>query len=488
MSHSPHDSISPPNQPRRSLSTNLQPDYHDWVTNAAAPTYPPLSTATLPGQHSEPASARQSLYPTHAGASSYSGSTTFSPSLPQPPSTTSTSHSLLDAVAQRILPPSSASSSQRRRPRPNQPSFAGSVSTDGANDDGDPDPRADLVHASLHGDEDSGLPRLPSLSESQVPVLDPSRPAYKLGRPNNRLRKSTENEPPATPPSRRRDPQQQQPHLHQDEFTESSALLGNGSRRKVPTYTQLQEDQRSHHDTEDEDEEGDDDFDDRSVTVDLLRRPSRARSMSPTLELRRAGMGRGRNGLAFRENGRQNRGRHSPTNRSHGNGTGDKRSLAFHKLRRSSLANIKDLKTKLLSRRKTVYDDAKEALVRENNGIRVWYHNYTTIDWIHDFVKERVRLRQIRAYPGIRGRIINWADSLKGWVLVLLTGVITACLAAFIDVFSWWLGDLRMGYCKTNFWWSQYFCCWQDTLICDSVCGDGHIEWYRIDPSVTWSE
>ncbi|OAQ32713.1 hypothetical protein K457DRAFT_70283 [Linnemannia elongata AG-77] len=124
------------------------------------------------------------------------------------------------------------------------------------------------------------------------------------------------------------------------------------------------------------------------------------------------------------------------------------------------MANINLVKEKLLTRRSGFYDDAKEALVKENNGIRIWYHNYTTIDWIHDFVKERVRLRHLRSIGGIRGMLKNRADSLKGWVLVLLTGVITACLAAFIDVSSWWLGDLRMGYCTTNFWWSQYFCCW----------------------------
>ncbi|KAI8358592.1 chloride channel [Mortierella sp. GBAus27b] len=135
----------------------------------------------------------------------------------------------------------------------------------------------------------------------------------------------------------------------------------------------------------------------------------------------------------------------------------------FHNIRRSSLA----IRDRLLSRRRSkVYDDAKEALVKENNGIRIWYHNYTTIDWIHDFVKERVRLRHLRSMAGVRGLFKNRADSMKGWILVLLTGVITACLAAFIDVSSWWLGDLRMGYCTTNFWWSQYFCCWGSTETC----------------------
>ncbi|KAG0230004.1 hypothetical protein BGW41_002824 [Actinomortierella wolfii] len=500
MSHSPDNSISPPNQPRRSLSTNLQPDYHDWVTNATTTTLsvPPTAAATETGRSSEPTSTRQSLHrPSSAGSQTL-------PSSQHPPSVSSTSHSLLDAVAQKILP-SSSSSTQRRRPRPNQPSFTGSISTtDGGNDDNDPDPRADLAEAR----EDAEPPRLPSLEESQVPVLDPSRPAFKLGRPNSRPKPQEAAPLTSTPPSsarRNTPPQRPQHEQHQgeEEYTESSALLGrspNGSRRRIPRYSPHES--LHPHDSM-EDDEGDDEDNqsyrsDASENMSLLRRPSRARSMSPTLGMRRGGMG-GRTGLSFRDNDhphshhRKNRHRHSPTDRPYGSNKGSKRSSTFNRLRRSSFANIKDLKAKLLSRRKTVYDDAKEALVRENNGIRVWYHNYTTIDWIHDFVKERVRLRQIRSYPGLRGRIINWADSLKGWVLVLLTGVITACLAAFIDVFSWWLGDLRMGYCKTNFWWSQYFCCWQDDnafkphqLISVNATLDSCPEWTSWSEAISW--
>ncbi|KAK3826459.1 MAG: clc channel [Linnemannia gamsii] len=188
------------------------------------------------------------------------------------------------------------------------------------------------------------------------------------------------------------------------------------------------------------------------------------------------------------ESRRGNRGRvifrNYPSATRRGNSNANR---ALQNLRRSSIANINLVKEKLLTRRSGYYDDAKEALVKENNGIRIWYHNYTTIDWIHDFVKERVRLRHLRSIGGIRGMLKNRADSLKGWVLVLLTGVITACLAAFIDVSSWWLGDLRMGYCTTNFWWSQYFCCWGATdgklNIRSSFCSSGSCpEW------VSWSQ
>lgn len=84
------------------------------------------------------------------------------------------------------------------------------------------------------------------------------------------------------------------------------------------------------------------------------------------------GLGRGlaanRGRVIFRSN-----------NHPDGNGMNRRNNKPFNRLHRSSLANINMVKDKLLSRRSTYYDDAKEALVKENNGIRVWYHNYTTI-------------------------------------------------------------------------------------------------------------
>ncbi|CAG8773886.1 6996_t:CDS:2, partial [Racocetra fulgida] len=47
-------------------------------------------------------------------------------------------------------------------------------------------------------------------------------------------------------------------------------------------------------------------------------------------------------------------------------------------------------------------DEDRHAIVREGGGIRVWYDDYTTIDWIHDYVKERVRIRKIHSVKGVR--------------------------------------------------------------------------------------
>lgn len=101
--------------------------------------------------------------------------------------------------------------------------------------------------------------------------------------------------------------------------------------------------------------------------MDLLL--CRARSLSPTMESRR-GKNRNRGRVLFRNN--------YPNGVGNGSSTGNTKKT-FQKLRRSSIANINMVKEKLLSRRSGYYDDAKEALVKENNGIRIWYHNYTTI-------------------------------------------------------------------------------------------------------------
>ncbi|KAF8934402.1 hypothetical protein BGZ58_005717 [Dissophora ornata] len=386
--------LSPPNQPRRSLSMQLAPDYHDWVNDVSSP-----------------------------------------PS--QPPPTSHTGNRFLDAVTGR------SKAQQGRARRANQPSFTGSAFTNSDNegvkdpddggDDGDKfqegsqaqvharnrntDQGNDADDVSRQNLEPSSIdrsslnshagptPRLPPLSKSRVQVQDPSRPTFKLGTPIAPKSRSPKNH--ASRKSDVMDPSIGNP----GQSSERSALLGasnqsknphregedrwtnEGSRRRTPRYNgpaHLGDHDGSLGDMEDASDD------------DSLRRPSRARSLSPTMESRlRESRNRGR--ILFRnypgpgQNGR----RSQPPN-----------------LRRSSMAMVKE---KLLSRRSAYYDDAKEALVKENNGIRIWYHNYTTIDWIHDFVKERVRLRHLRSQGGIRGMLKNRADSMKGWILVLLT-------------------------------------------------------------------
>ncbi|KAF9379600.1 hypothetical protein CPB97_008878 [Podila verticillata] len=462
--HSTQHIISPPNEPRRSLSTQLAPDYSSWVNDVSTPVSNSPSTNKSDKQNK---GRRRENQP------SFTGSALTVSDLDEHPNP-SHHEDEQDTDNESEHEPAYAGndndSSIDRRPRnPQQQEAAPGTSG------GDSSLASGPLLASSSSSSSTGSkppPRLRPLNKSRVESTDPSRPAYKLGPPL-----STPPQPPllfaAKFPSFSSSPPKVSPL---EIFNETSALLGGkprnpqgngerwtneGSGRRAPRY--------GGQDYRNEDQVGDDHDDhDLDESSDLLRRPSRARSLSPTMESRR-GNNRNRGRVLFRNNYPNGIGNHSSTGNT---------KKTFQNLRRSSIANINMVKEKLLSRRSGHYDDAKEALVKENNGIRIWYHNYTTIDWIHDFVKERVRLRHLRSMGGIRGMIRNRTDSLKGWVLVLLTGVITACLAAFIDVASWWLGDLRMGYCTTNFWWSQYFCCWGG----GSTGGQSCPEW------VSWSQ
>ncbi|KAF8974889.1 hypothetical protein BGZ46_009619 [Entomortierella lignicola] len=377
--------FSPPNQPRRSLSTQLAPDYHGWVndvsTSLKSPSRPPSSTSRF-----------------------------------------------LDAVTSR------SKSQQGRSRRENQPSFSGSTFTNSDNEadknedsggefEGDTTNRlqqernqisssTNSEHVQSVSQQDSlidqrapnsePVTKLPRLSKSRVQVPDPSRPTFKLGAPIISKPRAQKSHLPNVADTEELDSQP----------TETSALLGNnnrprdpqgndnerwtneGSRRRTPRYngSDQQTDAGRYNQDLDIPNNG-----------DSLRWPSRARSLSPTMEARRGGR------IVFRN---------YPTPSSDSRRS---RNKTFNNFRRSSIANINMVRDKFLPRRRSYYDDAKEALVKENNGIRIWYHNYTTIDWIHDFVKERVRLRHLRSLGGIRGLLKNKADSLKGWVLVLLT-------------------------------------------------------------------
>ena len=83
--------------------------------------------------------------------------------------------------------------------------------------------------------------------------------------------------------------------------------------------------------------------------------------------------------------------------------------------------------------KKSGYDgEFREELLREGeSGIRVWYDNFTAIDWLHDSVKHAVRLRKIRSRKrdGVSGFLVNLADGAQGWILVSLVGFFTALVA-----------------------------------------------------------
>ncbi|KAI8805553.1 clc channel, partial [Cladochytrium replicatum] len=92
-------------------------------------------------------------------------------------------------------------------------------------------------------------------------------------------------------------------------------------------------------------------------------------------------------------------------------------------------------------------------------GMRVWYDDYTTIDWIHDFIKEKIRLRSLRNIGGIKGWFMVNYDAAQAWIVVFLIGVICGVIAAGLQIGQDYLTDLKEGYCKYNFLHRKRLCC-----------------------------
>ncbi|GAA6015134.1 hypothetical protein JCM11491_000477 [Sporobolomyces phaffii] len=96
------------------------------------------------------------------------------------------------------------------------------------------------------------------------------------------------------------------------------------------------------------------------------------------------------------------------------------------------------------------------------NGVRGWYDNFHTIDWIHDAIKHSIRLRRLRRLKqtqGIRGLVKNLWDGSQGWVLVTMIGFATACIAYAVIGAEMVFYDFKEGYCGANWKLAKRFCC-----------------------------
>jgi chloride channel 3/4/5 len=98
-------------------------------------------------------------------------------------------------------------------------------------------------------------------------------------------------------------------------------------------------------------------------------------------------------------------------------------------------------------------------LAARTNGIRVWYSSFSSIDWLHDAIKDRVRFSRLRKRTSLRARIRLNLDKSMGWFIVTIVGFLTAVLAFLIVRSEQWLFDSKEGYCKDNWRKAKRFCC-----------------------------
>ena len=90
---------------------------------------------------------------------------------------------------------------------------------------------------------------------------------------------------------------------------------------------------------------------------------------------------------------------------------------------------------------------------------RVWYDQFTSIDWVHDSITDAFRIKALYSRKAWRGRLQKWFDGAQGWILVAIIGVITACLAYFVTVTEGVLFDYKVGFCSYSWSSNRKKCC-----------------------------
>ncbi|CAG8970803.1 hypothetical protein HYALB_00001590 [Hymenoscyphus albidus] len=114
------------------------------------------------------------------------------------------------------------------------------------------------------------------------------------------------------------------------------------------------------------------------------------------------------------------------------------------------------------------------------------YEDFTTIDWVQDAAKEQIQ-RKVRrketagffergGHAGWRYKFWESYDAAQAWIVVTLIGVAIGMNAAFLNIITEWLSDIKLGYCDTAFYLNENFCCWGE----DS-CENWH-RWSSLGP------
>lgn len=93
------------------------------------------------------------------------------------------------------------------------------------------------------------------------------------------------------------------------------------------------------------------------------------------------------------------------------------------------------------------------------NGFRVWYSSFSSIDWLHDAIKDSVRFSRLRRGKSLRSHLLLAFDKSLGWIIVTIVGFLTAVVAFLVVRSEQWFFDAKYGYCTTGWWKAMRYCC-----------------------------
>ncbi|KAH6635131.1 chloride channel [Chaetomium sp. MPI-SDFR-AT-0129] len=114
------------------------------------------------------------------------------------------------------------------------------------------------------------------------------------------------------------------------------------------------------------------------------------------------------------------------------------------------------------------------------------YEDFTTIDWVQDAAREQLRRKARRkrqaglyggGHSGWRLKIREAYDAAQGWIVVTIIGATIGLNAAFLNIITEWLADIKLGYCSSKFYLNEDFCCWGE----EDGCSDWH-QWTIFEP------
>ncbi|KAK4507200.1 hypothetical protein PRZ48_000935 [Zasmidium cellare] len=109
--------------------------------------------------------------------------------------------------------------------------------------------------------------------------------------------------------------------------------------------------------------------------------------------------------------------------------------------------------------------EEEQKLADASVGERLAYNDYTTIDWLHDLVKDSYRLRSMNERKGLRYKLANLFDQASGWIAAALIGTLTACVAFLVDIAEATVSDWKLGYCTRNPFMTREACCEDKTPL-----------------------
>ncbi|EDN92530.1 hypothetical protein SS1G_08393 [Sclerotinia sclerotiorum 1980 UF-70] len=92
-------------------------------------------------------------------------------------------------------------------------------------------------------------------------------------------------------------------------------------------------------------------------------------------------------------------------------------------------------------------------------------------------IRRKIRKEQTAGFfesggrAGWRYKLWESYDAAQAWIVVTLIGAAIGVNAAFLNIITEWLSDIKLGYCKTGFYLNESFCCWGEDTGCD--------DWHR---------